>query len=125
EVQVVVPFGFVQVAPQAPQFDVVASDVSQPFLVLPSQLAKPELQAGVHVPATQVFVPFAGVQVMPHPPQLPALVCVFVSQPFEGSPSQSANPAEHVGTHVPAGQAVVPFALVHPAPQPPQLVVVL
>jgi hypothetical protein len=125
DVQVVVPFGFVQVAPQAPQFEVVLSEVSHPFLGLPSQLWNPALQTGVQVPATQVFVPFVGVQAIPQPPQFPALVCVLVSQPFDGSPSQSANPAEHVGTQVPAGHAVVPFAFVHPAPQAPQFVIVL
>lgn len=124
ELQVVVPLGLVQVEPQAPQLLVVFRDVSQPFFGLPSQLANPALQTGAHVPPTQLVVPLPFVHAMPQPPQLFALVCVFVSQPFAGFPSQSANPAEQVGTHVPAGHAVVPFAFVQPAPQAPQFVTV-
>ncbi len=60
---------------------------------------------------------------MLHALQLSAFVCVFVSQPLFGFPSQSAYPVAQVGTHVPAGQAVVPFAFVHVTPQLPQLLV--
>ena len=45
------------------------------------------------------------------------------SHPFTGSPSQSAHPAVHDGTHTPLPeQVVVPCAFVHAVPQDPQLV---
>jgi len=95
--------------------------VSQPFFVFPSQSLKLPLHTGVQTPATQDVVPFAFVQEMPQPPQLLTSPVVAVSQPFFGLLSQSENPAEHDGTHVPAEQEVVPCGLVQEMPQPPQL----
>jgi hypothetical protein len=45
--------------PHEPQFAVVVVDVSQPFVTLSSQFAKPASQVILHVDATQVPVPFA------------------------------------------------------------------
>jgi hypothetical protein len=51
---------------------------------------------------------------------LAALVCVFVSQPFAETPSQLPKPATQVGTHAPAVQVVVPWALVQALLHAPQ-----
>lgn len=48
----------------------------------------------------------------------------MVSQPFAGLPSQLPDPALQVGTQTPAVHVVVPFELLHVAPQAPQLAVV-
>jgi hypothetical protein len=118
--QATVPFAFVHAAPHAPQFNAVVRLVSQPFLELPSQSPKPAAQAGTHAPATQLVVPFVFVHVVPHVPQFVAVVCVFVSHPLFGSPSQFANPAVHDGKHVPDAHAFVPCWFVHAVPQAPQ-----
>lgn len=78
---------------------------------------------GTHAPATQLVVPCAFVQVLPHAPQLVVLTWMFVSHPFAVLPSQSANPALHVGTQTPAEHAVLPLAFEHAFPQAPQLAV--
>jgi hypothetical protein len=94
--------------PQLPQLlMLVAVLVSQPLFGFPSQLPKPELQAGTHTPAVHAFVPFAAVHATPHAPQFVA-VLIGVSQPFFGSPSQFAYPAAQTGAHTPALQLVVP-----------------
>jgi len=48
------------------------------------------------------------VQFVAQVPQLLSVVCVFVSQPLLGLPSQLANPAVHDGRHTPEAQAFVP-----------------
>jgi hypothetical protein len=63
-------------------------------------------------------------QVMPHPPQLPSSV-VLAPQPLFGLPSQSAQPAEHTGSHTPPEHDVVPCGFVHAFPQLPQLPVLV
>jgi hypothetical protein len=114
-----------QTFPQVPQLlMLVAVLVSHPLFGLPSQLPKPELQAGVHTPDTQEFVPLVAEQATPHAPQSVAVV-IGVSQPFLGSPSQFANPAAHTGEHTPAMQLVDPCAFVHAVPQIPQEVIVV
>jgi hypothetical protein len=119
-------FGKLHVEPHAPQFVSVLSDVSQPFAESPSQSPRPGLQVETpHTPATQFGVPPAGGHTLLHSPQLLMFVCVLVSQPFAGLPSQFPEPALHAGTHTPPVQAVVPFEFVQPAPQAPQFVVVV
>lgn len=84
--------GTTQRRPHAPQFaESLPSGVSQPFAAIPSQSPKPSLQRPIpQLPPEQAGVPFAGVaQRLPHIPQCEVLVRVLVSQPFEGSPSQS------------------------------------
>jgi hypothetical protein len=91
-----VPFVPLHAAPQEPQFVVlVLRFASQPLFGLVSQLANPELQVGTHAPAVHVVGPLAFVQLVPQVPQLVVLVLVFVSQPFEATPSQLPNPALH------------------------------
>ena len=123
-VQLVLPCAFAHVAPHPRQFVTVFSCVSHPFFAFESQLPKPLVHAGTHAPPTHDVVPLPFVHAEPHPPQLPVDVCTFVSHPFAGLPSQSPNPAVHVGVHTPAGHAVEPFAFVHPAAHAPQFVTV-
>jgi hypothetical protein len=107
-VQATLPLRFVHFAPQAPQFVVVFRLVSHPFFGSPSQSPKPAAQTGAQVPETQLVVPCALLHVVPQVPQLLSVVCVSVSQPLLGSPSQLANPAVHEGRHTPEAQAFVP-----------------
>jgi hypothetical protein len=90
-VQVVVPWAFVQAAPQAPQLEtLVWVFVSQPLLGLPSQLAYPAAQApSVHVPPLQDSAALARSHGTPQPPQSVS-VLTLLSQPLLGLPSQLA-----------------------------------
>ena len=76
------------------------------------------------LPPAQLSEPLAKLQTFP---QLPQSVSVVrsVSHPLVGSPSQSDHPASQVGTHVPAEQVVLPWALVQLLPQAPQLLVLV
>jgi hypothetical protein len=121
-----VAFAPLHTEPQVPQLPrLVSVFVSQPLFGLPSQFLKLPLQVGVHTLLTQLVVPLAFVHAIPQPPQLLTSAVVALSQPFLGLPSQSAKPAEHVGTQVPPVQVVVPCAFVHAIPQPPQLVMLV
>jgi hypothetical protein len=55
--------------PHAPQFDVVAVEVSHPLAFTPSQSAQSTLQAMAQAPPVQDADPCAVPQVLPHPPQ--------------------------------------------------------
>src|SRR5262249_23885432 len=81
---------------------------------------KPELQAAtVHVPFVQAGVPFEEMQTLPHAPQLFGLFRTFVSQPFAGLASQSANPVAHACVwQLPPVHTAPPA---HAAPHVPQL----
>jgi hypothetical protein len=60
---------------------------------------------GLQIPATHaVAVAFSFEQAWPQPPQLFTSADVSTSQPFFGSPSQSAWCASHCGLHKPATQ---------------------
>ena len=90
--QLVVPFAFVQAAPQLPHevSDVVRS-VSQPFRALSSQSPEaPGTQLGAHRPSEHSVVPDAVVHAKSQAPQLIRLPVVDVSQPLSVRPSQSA-----------------------------------
>ena len=108
-----------------PQFAVVSSATSQPLAALPSQLPKPAEHDTEHAPRLHEAVPFVPLQAVPHAPQFPALVCVFVSQPLLGLPSQLAKFGEQLGTHAPEVHAVLPFAFVQALAHVPQWAVVL
>jgi hypothetical protein len=57
--------------------------------------------------------PFVAAQTTLHAPQLRMSEVVLTSHPFEGLPSQSANPALHwLSLHAPLMQAAVPFGRV-------------
>jgi hypothetical protein len=123
-VHVVVPCPFVQVRPQAPQFEIVLSGVSQPFFGFPSQSPKPAPQVGTQAPPVHVVEPFALVHGWPQPPQCDVDDCVSVSQPLFALPSQLPNPALHVGVHVPLGHVVEPCAFEHVVLHAPQFAIV-
>jgi hypothetical protein len=116
----------VQLTPQPPQWlELLVVLTSQPLFGLPSQLAKPGLQLGAHVPFEQATPPFGFEHGMLQPPQWLVLLRMLVSQPLFGLPSQLPAPAAQLGTHAPETHAVVPFALLQVTPQAPQLVVVV
>lgn len=99
--------------------------ISQPFVVLLSQLAKPVLQAIAQVPPLHEGVPLVPLQMVLHPPQLFVLEAVFVSHPFASFPSQFMKPVKQEPTaQVPVAQVGFAFARTHCTPQPPQLLVV-
>jgi hypothetical protein len=111
--------------PHVPQWVVLVSVwVSHPFAASPSQLPQPLSHVPTrHAPVVQAPTACAGAHASAHPPQS-VNVRMFVSQPFDGFPSQLAYAAAHVGTHAPFMHVCVPFAFVHPAPHEPQFVVV-
>lgn len=116
-----VPLALVQLFPHPPQlFTPVFRFASQPFVAMPSQLAKPVLHVGAQLPAAHAVAPFGFVQTVPHPPQLFRFVWVFVSHPFETLLSQFPNPGSHAIEHAPSEQLAVPFALLQDVPQLPQ-----
>jgi hypothetical protein len=53
----VVPLAFAHATPHAPQFDVVAVEISQPLEARPSQLPNPALHAIAQVPEVHEGVP--------------------------------------------------------------------
>jgi hypothetical protein len=114
-----------QAIPQPPQFAVlVAVLASQPFIALPSQLAKPVLQApSAQLPPAQVAPAFAKEQAIPQPPQFIALERVSVSQPFIALLSQLAKPAlQAPSAQLPPAQLAAAFAKEHTVPQVPQFI---
>lgn len=124
---VAVPPVAVHTWPHVPQLAVVVAVlISHPLEARPSQSAKPALHAvSVHVstPATLVHASVAWLvlhAVLQFPQWL--VVVIDVSQPFLGSPSQSARPAAHVKIEQlpPTHDSVAPLVL-HGLAQPPQL----
>lgn len=101
--------------------------VSQPLATLPSQLAKPGLQAKPHTPFVQPGVALgrAG-QAVPQPPQLVGSVCVLTQTPEQlvwpvgqtQFPPTQARPAGQMLPHVPQLLALVCVL----TQAPPQLV---
>jgi hypothetical protein len=120
-------FGSEQTLPQDPQLDaVVCVFVSHPFVATPSQLPHPATQDGTQAPAVQPVVPWTFVQATPQDPQLDAVVCVFVSQPFEATASQLPKPAAHApSVQLPPLHVSAAFARSQTTLQPPQSVSVL
>ena len=119
-VHTVAPFGFVHASPQPPQCGTeVCVFVSHPLLGRLSQLPKPELQVGVHVPLGHVVVPFVLLHCVPHVPQF-ATVLSDPSQPLETSVSQFPKFALHAIEHAPRAQLGVPLLLLQVVPQAPQ-----
>jgi hypothetical protein len=95
--------------PHAPQFETSAEvRTSQPSASLPLQLAKPVSHAPTrHAPSTHDAAAFDGRQSAPQAPQCAVVVRRLVSQPFEGSPSQSPKPRSQVRAQAPPRQAAV------------------
>jgi hypothetical protein len=119
-------FGRSQITPQPPQSVSVRMLFSQPLFGLPSQLAYPDAQVGVHTPEEHTVVPLALEQATPHALQLAALVFRLASQPSEATPLQLPKPVLHVpSTQAPPLQLAPALANVQEVPQAPQLVTVV
>jgi hypothetical protein len=121
-----VALGRLHARPHIPQLvAVVRVSVSQPLAALPSQSAKPALQAPItQRPAEHAGVALAAAQVVPQAPQLVAVLVRAVSQPLALLPSQLPKPALQVIPHAPIAHVAVPFAgTAHARPQPPQCAV--
>ncbi len=93
------PIGAEQMLPQREQLVTsVVVFTSQPLAALPSQSAKPAVQAlRRHTPAEQVAPALGKLQRFPQAPQLFTSVAVLVSQPAAGPAplTQSLKPARH------------------------------
>src|SRR5258705_439284 len=76
-----------------------------------------------HLPIMQAGVPLGALQVRAQAPQFLMSASTLVSQPFCGSPSQSAKPALHMPiTHLPPVQLADALGTaLHITPQAPQL----
>jgi hypothetical protein len=70
----VVPLALVHWVPQAPQLEIVVSDVSHPFERFASQLPNPVLHAMEQAPSAQPAVPLLLLHSVPQAPQFPTLV---------------------------------------------------
>lgn len=96
----VAPVGGVgQRMPQTPQLAMspIAVFTSQPLAGLPSQSAKPVLQAPrTHSPAVQVAAALAKLQRLPQTPQFVASAEVATSQPLAGRLSQLPKPSRQL-----------------------------
>ena len=112
-----------QAIPQLAQFAKVVSAVSQPLVVLPSQLPKPALHDPIaHEPVEQVAVALVRLQVVPQLAQFASVVS-DASQPLVSTRSQFAKLASHDEiAHEPVEQVGVAFGRAHALPQAPQLV---
>ncbi len=115
--QVAVALARTQETLQPPQFVSVVSEVSQPFMSIPSQSARLALHMPIrHVPPVQTELAPVRVQAFLHVLQLLTSFRVSISQPVARFPSQSANPVAHV--HRPLEQKEL---APHTLPQAPQL----
>jgi len=99
-----IAFGSEHAAPHALQCATdVESDVSQPFVPLPSQSPYPLWQFHAQIPELQYGVALAGAEhVRPHSPQSVTPSWRFVSQPFAATPSQSSYGDPHTNVQVDA-----------------------
>jgi len=125
--QVAVPLVAVQARLHMPQWvRLVRVSTSQPLAGLPSQSAKPALQAPIaQVPAAQMAAALGKLHARPHMPQWAALVRVSASQPLAALPSQLAKfAAQAVRVQAPAVHAPVPLAGAQARPHAPQFAMV-
>jgi hypothetical protein len=108
--------------PHVPQLDSVVSDVSQPFVVLPSQLPQVGLHAiSAHEPVVHDSVALARSHATPQLPQSVSVVSDR-SHPSEPLPLQLPHPPTHPEkAHAPVMHvAPVAFAGLHGTPHAPQ-----
>jgi hypothetical protein len=122
----------VQACAQAPQLlSSLLRLISHPLIGLPSQSAKPALQADtVHWPDEQADAAVLArlLQLSPHAPQFATEVDRLVSQPSAGFPLQSPKPALQAAiVHWPDEQAdaAVLAGLIQACPHVPQFAVVV
>lgn len=110
--------------PQAPQFvGSVAVGVSQPLLLLPSQLLKKLcVQTGLQLPPEQVFVALVCWHTVPQPPQLLLSLANTTSQPLLLLPSQFPSaPASQAGLQAANVHVLAPCGAWQARPHVPQL----
>jgi hypothetical protein len=109
--QAVVPFAFVHVVPQDPQFEAfVAVLLSHPFPYMPSQFWNGVVQDWItHVVPLHVGVPFCTEHTLPQPPHALTLFVVAASQPLLTFASQLPKPAAHMIPHAPLVHVAEPF----------------
>ena len=121
--QDVVPWLFVHVVPQPPQFALSERWLdSQPFVGLPSQLWKLGLHCGAHTPPEQLLLlVLLSWQVVPQLPQFFLSVANTVAQPLFALPSQTPNCVPQLGAHLLATQLFEPCGALQAAPHAPQL----
>jgi hypothetical protein len=114
--------GAVQASPQAVQWAMLPSGISQPFASLPSQFPWVELHEPIaHEPVAHVADALLRVHETPQPPQL-EVVFKRVSQPLPAPPPQSPNPGVQLEIiQEPLVQFPVALGGSHRTPQPPQL----
>jgi hypothetical protein len=108
--------------PQAPQFVVEVSAVSQPFESFPSQLPWSELHMSMRqLPVEHVAVAFEREHVVPHMPQLSSMLSRS-SHPFASPPSQLPKlPLQPWIRQVPPPHVAVAFARLQEVSHDPQL----
>jgi hypothetical protein len=103
-----------QALPQAPQLEVLVSEVSQPFVASPSQSPLPDRQVQAQRPAVHVAVaPALAAQAFPHTPQ-----CATELRVSTHAPSHETSPPLHVAVQTPSRQTV---PAVQTRPHIPQL----
>jgi len=119
-----------QVNPQAPQFVIVVTLVSQPSLAaLALQSPNPVRQVGAHTLSSQLaLLTLSRLHATSQEPQRVGVEVMSVSQPSFGPPApslQSSNPVRQMGSHAPVVQmALEAFRTLHVTPQAPQSVTV-
>jgi hypothetical protein len=119
--QVGVPLILLHALPQPLQFDVsVLRLTSQPLAGLPSQSAKPGLQAIWQLPLTHEGLPLLFEQTLPHEPQLLTSLYVLISQPLLRLPSQFAQPALQLMPQLPVVHVALPLVELQTLPHEPQ-----
>jgi hypothetical protein len=123
-----VAFDALHMRPQAPHaVTVLVRFTSHPLAGLPSQSAKPLVQAYIQLPPVQLAVALArAAQVRPQPPQCVTLLRVSTSQPSAATMLQSARPVVQVNPQVPIAQVVVaPARPGHTVPHAPHAATLL
>lgn len=116
--QLAEPLAALHTVVQLPQWPASALVfVSQPFVTLPSQLAKPKLQETLQVPEVQSGVPFWAPHTVVQVPQCAGSLEVLVSQPLPTLPSQLPNDGPQMMLQEPRLQLGVPFTELQALPQ--------
>ena len=108
--------------PQPPQLAVSLSWLdSQPLSRLLSQVWKPALHIGAHIPAKQLFEEvLLSRQAVPQAPQFFLSEASTTAQPLLAMPSQLANAVPQLGVHLLAAHAFEPCGAIHAALHAPQ-----
>jgi hypothetical protein len=117
-----------QLEPEPPQLALlVRSSVSQPLLLLLSQLLKKLwVQTGLQAPPMQVLVALFCWQMVPQPPQLLPSLANTASQPLLLLASQlPSTPVSQTGLQAPVTHELLPCGAWQATPQAPQLLLLV